>query len=74
MLNNKMNKVKLTFIFLAFTIIPLVHGCLSYSSWSTNSQCYECTNCPNPFDKSSSQVTQRRCGISVGCAVGFFLI
>jgi phage-related protein len=67
-----MNKAKLTFILVVFTIIPLAHGC--FSTWNSESQCYECTNCTSPFDQSSPQVTKDTCGtLSSGCRVGFFL-
>lgn len=70
-----MIKVIILSILIAYSLIPLVHSCVSISStsWSTSNECYECANCPNPFLTSSTLVSKKICGtFSVACAVSFF--
>lgn len=67
-----MKNVAILSLLLICSSIQIIHSCITVNSfvWIPENQCFECTNCPSPFNPLSPIVTKKTCGLNtVGCAV-----
>lgn len=65
-----MYKLTLLSVLIIFGLMQFTQSCVTSTSWRSTTQCYECTNCGDPFNPSSTLVNTKTCGVgSVSCAV-----